>query len=296
VDTEFTKKEDVSLQVSFYHNHQLLEKWIVFNTKLVDDELEEKLISICEKDEISCFFHEFHDDTSILHRLVSGLIRRNFPEEEFSDTNFLVNLLFFYSPKDIEYSFGFNRIKQFFKKKQPKKNTPFIIQDRAIRGSFPIHREKYPFKVRYRLRDLKGYTNLSLKALANSLSIEMNAKNELDAYKTNMDFALRLKPELFVKYAIDDSLVLYQIFEKSIEILNNLLSECLELPKFYAYNLETMKYSNGSLVSDIFIKYLNYWTIKKIKKQVILKINYWYQYWYQHHSISGTTLVPGISL
>ena len=28
VDTEFTKKEAVSLQVSFYHNHKLLEKCI----------------------------------------------------------------------------------------------------------------------------------------------------------------------------------------------------------------------------------------------------------------------------
>lgn len=70
------------------------------------------------------------------------------------------------------------------------------------------------------LRDLKGYTNSSLKNLAESLNILMESKDLLEEYKSCMDIALKDHTDVFLKYCLDDVIVTYKIFNAELIIVN----------------------------------------------------------------------------
>lgn len=80
-----------------------------------------------------------------------------------------------------------------------------------------------------------------------------------------MDLALVEQTETFIRYALDDALVLYPIFQKMIAYTNSIMKNSLGMPSYFQYSEETMKYSNGSLVASTFEKFLYFYCCGKPK-------------------------------
>ncbi len=94
-----------------------------------------------------------------------------------------------------------------------------LSQKRNIKGSIQIQQNNFQYRII--LRDLFGYNQYGLKSLAESVGL--NKIDELDSYKTKMDKALIEKPELFIKYSMNDAELLIDIFYKKIDSFNELL-------------------------------------------------------------------------
>jgi hypothetical protein len=116
--------------------------------------------------------------------------------------------------KDLTYAFGYENLKPYYL--GVKKG---LSQKRNIKGSIQIQQNNFQYRII--LRDLFGYNQYGLKSLAESVGL--NKIDELDSYKTKMDKALIEKPELFIKYSMNDAELLIDIFYKKIDSFNELL-------------------------------------------------------------------------
>jgi hypothetical protein len=179
IDGEWTEKEFVSLQFIYYLNGKAISKNIIFNSELLESKKKGEIEKECAKQGINAYFEKYDDDRSFLHEHTESMISNNFSPEMIKKKNFIVNVLFFYSFKDLQYGFGFNNLRPFFTDKPKYGNNPWILQSRAIMGKLLLSSEKLDKTIVYRFRDLKGYTNSSLVELANSLGVEMLSKESL---------------------------------------------------------------------------------------------------------------------
>lgn len=140
----------------------------------------------------------------------------------------VVEVLFYFSYKDLWAAFGFND-------DCLERNNNFSCQDwvirlRGIKGKF------WRGETTYKLIDLKGMSNLSLKGLTSSYGFEMESKDLLDSYKDNkMHLALlsdnsSLRRD-FIKYAMDDAKILSPLLNKIRSSFEDICLNELDFPK-----------------------------------------------------------------
>ncbi len=148
-----------------------------------------------------------------------------------------VNFIFFFSWKDIIACFGFENLRPYFvgKNKNPKYDGYFRQQNNIYGYSTYEYASIYfetPIIIKYILKDVFGCSNGSLQSLIDSAGLSDNFssdKKEMDAYKTNMGLALIEQPSSFVKYAMNDAVVLSSILNTKIENSNSILIEVYKI-------------------------------------------------------------------
>ncbi|WP_013325089.1 hypothetical protein [Gloeothece verrucosa] len=170
-----------------------------------------------------------------------------------------LNLLMFYSPKDLFLLHGSNNFNRLVLPEQfldDQKGDEYLIgeisQKRNIKAIYKL--KGHTIKV----KDLKGWTTGSLKALASSVAIELADKGKMDAYKTNMVAGLINEPESFIEYSIGDTDCLLSIYQKFSANIQSLQSQALELPESTCFTLQNIPMTTGSLVANSFRKYLEH--------------------------------------
>lgn len=164
-----------------------------------------------------------------------------------------LTLLMFYSPKDLMLLHGrrnFDRL---------------VLPETNLEGEGPIGQitQKRNIKARYKtgkhtinIRDLKGWTVGSLKALAASVAVELTDKGAMDKYKTEMLTGLIEEPENYLKYAIGDTDCLFDIYREFTTNVQKLQSASLSIPESECYTTENIPMTTGSLVANSVRKYL----------------------------------------
>ena len=223
VDTEFCNDGPLTLQVAVFYKDDLIDKRIFVNKMEKTPLLEEQSLLFEKIYSIPVDFIEFGDETTVLHPYVTSLIQNRIPEAINDKKIVKAFLYFYYSPKDIEYAFGFNNIKDFFCKYKPKGRSPYILQRRAMTGRYPIkNNSECDFKINYYLKDLYGWSQGKLDKLATSVNVNMDSKTLLDDYKADMRNPLHSMTEIFFKYAIDDAEVLYKIVKNKIYLFDRI--------------------------------------------------------------------------
>ena len=127
------------------------------------------------------------------------------------------DLFLYYSLKDLTYGFGFKNMMPYDLEKKPG-----LVQRRNISGKIEIEQNygERGYDLVFKIRDLCGLHPGGLKDLAKSVSLEKIDK--FDPFKSNMDQALLTQPDLFIEYAMNDALLLPNIFEKKIVINNTI--------------------------------------------------------------------------
>ena len=163
------------------------------------------------------------------------------------------NVLMYYSPKDLNVSFGFKNLKPFYDKRK-------ITQKQRISGTYTnVNTEsKSKNKLEYRICDLKGWSNTSLKEFAASVGVEMTAKDKMDDYKTHMLDGLIAEPETFLDYMVGDTTCLFEIREKFVENIQWLQRDVIELPKENVDKDDEIPLTIGSIVAGTLEKYIRF--------------------------------------
>nr|AOH77124.1 putative encoded protein [Dunaliella salina]AOH77125.1 putative encoded protein [Dunaliella salina] len=130
--------------------------------------------------------------------------------------NFIFNLYFFYSLKDLTIGFGeANMLPYYLGKKKHiarKRNYTgkmFFVED--LSGTIP--RNNFDIK----LNDLFGIDVGSLETIMSSCGLDTSNKNLLDDFKERMDLALINHTYLYCIYAMQDASVLFTILEIKID-------------------------------------------------------------------------------
>lgn len=167
--------------------------------------------------------------------------------------NYLANIFFFYSPKDLHIALGYENFK--IKALEKNRNGKWLIeQKRSITGSFKVHAED--FQITYVLRDLAGWSGRGgLLELAKSVGVgDHLTKTSLDHYKNSMEVALETHTETFIRYSLNDVSLLKQIVTNKTKMVNRVINEVLGIHKKYSRN--TIPYTTGALVSDVFTNFL----------------------------------------
>lgn len=163
-----------------------------------------------------------------------------------------IYLYLFYSPKDLWIGIGYNNFGG-FAAKTSKKGKPKIDQTRNITGKFTFKFEN-DFKLNYIIKDVSGWSRLGLANLASSVGIVSEDKGLLDDYKSCMETGLELKTSEFVKYALNDVLLLKQVVYKQVESINWLIKEVLH--QHFEFTIYSIPLTQGKLVSVIFTNFL----------------------------------------
>ena len=110
---------------------------------------------------------------------------------------------------------------------------------------------------RIRIKDLFGAANSSLAKLYNLVGIEDTAKNLVAGeMKSRMNEVITQSPKKFFDYAISDSYMLYILWDKRVEQINNIIKKALGFsPDF---TTDDCPRSSGQLVSEVFMKWLTF--------------------------------------
>jgi hypothetical protein len=162
----------------------------------------------------------------------------------------------FFSFQDLNFAFGWNNVEKQLKNEISSKSKRKIEQRRSITGTLKIEDYSSSRQNRWRIRDLSGVTNMSLKDFAASLGIEMKDKGKLDDLKSCMDVALLNKTEIFLDYALGDVFVLEEIYFSFLSLVNDTLSNVLGLPSKFLFTEKTLPLTTGSLVAETFERYI----------------------------------------
>jgi hypothetical protein len=222
-DSEWQGKKWVSTQFS-----SILGRFLYVTTyasKKTKDRLEEH----CKVQNIIFISAQMMDEKQIL----ADYLQRIDCERKYQK----LFLLMFYSPKDLEYSIGWDIVRELIVSEK-------IIQKRNIRN-------QDQFKVDDRfvyIRDLKGWTQGGFQDLANSCAVTLSAKGEMDEYKTKMFEGLEATPEKFVDYAMGDVDDLLKVYYSFVELVRN-VQEMVGIKDEYKFNNENIPMTIGSLVA-----------------------------------------------
>lgn len=229
--------------------------------------------------------------------ILSPSLNENFVEEfiqkwylfqsvssEFPGGQVEVDLCMFFSPKDLEYSLGWDAFEESMKDgtilKARAMTGVFTSKDEEIYSDgkeFSLENEiKVPFRLKVRINDLSGLTNGSLHKFADSLNVKMNAKDALDDYKTRMIDALIECPHTFIEYAKGDVEDLETIHREKLKSENIILKDVLELPEDSLYTIDSMKKTSGSLVAYAVEECINYKAVDEPRKDSFLQLSYEY--------------------
>ncbi len=208
-------------------------KWgtIIFHNPEIPEETKERLYAEAAKQRVTLLFRPRCDQTI----LVLDVIKRLKIAED------IIYLLFFYSPKDIEYACGWDA---FFDS---------IIQNRVTkRGSAISGKVLLPNDRKIILKDLKGWQPKgSLLKLANSLGVKATDKGAMDDYKSHMQDGLLNEPETFLRYEVGDVKMLRKIHRKYINNIRTLQKDCLNMNDNELLNSMTIPATQGAVVAKI---------------------------------------------
>lgn len=259
IDSEFTFLEDgtaypISIQGVFKYKDKL-KKLIVLNSKYKMKLNLTHLFEFSLEDDIEVYFDDFEDpfNSLILYYFYESL--KKDPDYMNLDGIKTINIVLYlyYSAKDLTYCFGYSNLKPYYLGK-----LNYISQKRNIVGTFYIDINNIKHVIT--IRDLYGYNQYGLKVLAESVGLEK--LDVLDSYKTQMDLALIEKTEDFIRYSMNDAILLFEIYSKKIATFNEILA-------IFGINEQNAQFTKvntpstiGSVVYNIFIRYLRYNVLK----------------------------------
>lgn len=267
--------EPLSLQLLLDFDHPDIpsQTFMVLNKKYLQPSKLDDLIEQGKSPNIRYMFHSFQPSmdniTTILHECLYDYVNipdwkdQTFKKEliDVGDTDiFYCNLYFFYSPKDLWIAFGWKRFKWLLNQSFNQKGS-YIQKKRSISGRLVnkpgTSDEKqgdHRFHIIYTFKDISGWTNSSLAALSESVGVVPKEKNSLNQYKTHMEDALLENTDLFIRYAINDVLLLKQIVAAQVTLINTLCRDVLQID--CAFTKETIPMTTGKLDSVIFQRYI----------------------------------------
>jgi hypothetical protein len=167
-----------------------------------------------------------------------------------------LDLVFFYSPRDLEYLFGHSYLSSYYTQKIPKGKDPtYIIQKRSIFGRIKMYTGYGIITIRF--RDLYGWSTGGLQSLMASVGIDSKTKSILDGFKSRMEIAVRDHFTEFMTYAINDIIVLDKIVNLQVKRVNQLMLDVWGIPIFFHFHRDTIPYTNGALVAAIFERFIH---------------------------------------
>jgi hypothetical protein len=151
----------------------------------------------------------------------------------------------FYSPKDLTAFFG----REDFTEILSRKNVP-LSKLRNITGKF-IHKG-----TEFTIQDTLGLTNSALEQLLESVGIDITDSKLLakGRDKGKMEEWILDNPNTFLKYAIGDTIDLMKAIPLRVEQINTIINNALP-HNLGNYTTDTIKFSSGSLVNDVFIRW-----------------------------------------
>ena len=171
------------------------------------------------------------------------------------------DVLMYYSPKDLNVSFGFENIKPFYNKKkitQKKRLSGTYINTDSEAQKKTKTKTKTKNELKYHICDLKGWSNTDLKDFAASVGVEMTAKDKMDDYKTHMLDGLIAEPETFLDYMVCDTTCLFEIREKFVQNIQWLQRDVIKLPKDKVYGDGKIPQTIGSIVAGTLETYIRF--------------------------------------
>jgi hypothetical protein len=174
------------------------------------------------------------DDDNVLRRAMPELFPGRVPRR--------VDLLVFFSPRDVEYAVGWPLWSEAVRAGQ-------VSQHRGLSGGFGL-------APRVRVRDVSGWLKTSLKNTARALGVPAGDKGIMDAYKANMSRGLRERPRDFIRYAVGDAVLLPLIYDAFVGLLNGTLRDTLGVPERFLFEPAAIPMSTGRLVSAAFTAWL----------------------------------------
>jgi hypothetical protein len=201
-------------------------------------------------------FGSFEQFQTIINFFYNGQITKMSPmemdeiEKRKNKGYIVLDLLMFYSPKDIEYTLPIDLYKDLLKFTTQTRRIKVDTKDGLFNTGYKINNLPLCLKV----TDLVGLSVGGLKTTAEGLGLKMDNKNSLDALKDRMHIALKEQTEDFLKYAEDDTKILFDIEKVKLENINHIVNNVIGVD--YEYTIDNLKRTQGSLVADIFEKWI----------------------------------------
>jgi hypothetical protein len=228
------------------------QKWFCLQSLLRDrqiigEDTVSRVEAHCKLTGVNLYWVEFNDSRDVLTEVLD-MVEEGYEDEDGLpvEANFShVDNLIFSSPRDIWKSHGWNNVEEFF-------DEANIDKKRAIEGSYKLSTRNY------KIWDLSGWTNESLKSLAMSVSVDTKDKGKMDKYKSNMLQGLIDEPEMFIDYSMNDPELLLKIVQEFTKGQRTLQIETLGLPERVAYTIETIPRTVGSVVAQTIQKVVDW--------------------------------------
>lgn len=193
LDCEWVGNKFISMQLSLHIDGKLMKKVLFLEKSFLTEENKKFYKHLGESDKTEIRILSQEDTLNILDNFLYNYFTSYFQEFLKQYKEIKVHLLFFYSPKDLEYAFGFENIKPFITSRLPKQiYKNWLIQNRCIMGKIKFNKDTKYIQINYKIRDLVGSTNSSFANDALSTGIQLANKGKLDNYKTCIDIALNL--------------------------------------------------------------------------------------------------------
>jgi hypothetical protein len=222
---------------------------------------------------ISPSLKEYADDA--ISFAINDFLSRDFiPTIDYDPkyNEFLVQVLFYYSPNDLTIGFGRDLMLPMYRGKIKGLNLNRKFISGHFRKSY-VNQNGVETKFHYIFFDIAILdSNMSLLDAANSLGLSTSDKTLLDKYKSNMDLGFKKHPTDFINYGMSDSRLLIQILDAKIKSNNLLLSSYDIKYQFTRYNFPK---SLGSLVNCIFKLYLEHIVYKNNTKTKFVLSKLW---------------------
>ncbi|AUT00884.1 hypothetical protein CLI64_11015 [Nostoc sp. CENA543] len=232
---EVVKSEWLSTQFSTYSKLTGEKRRYLFVSNDVSTPCYKRLMSYELVSGVKVIFVEMSDSLNLIEYILNDC------DKDRQHKN--INLLMFYSPKDLEYAFGWDFI-------QPLYMSGAIQQKRNISCRPPFVLEVNEHKYTVDIKDMKGWSgNSGLKALADAVGVKMQSKAGMDSYKTHMRDGLEAFPDLFAAYSMGDVDDLLSIYSAFVELVRWVQHEVIGLPKEMCFNEENIPMTTGSLVA-----------------------------------------------
>lgn len=247
---------NVSVQVLIKFPKHKSRKFIVIN-ETYQNKLDLNLIKNWSKSN-DCIveFLPITQNTNVIHLLLEKYFLQDLTTENIEKFKISGTVHMFYSFQDLGFAFGWNNVIKQLKESIDKKPRGRIEQRRSITGTLKIRSEDFITSADWKIHDLCGWTNSSLKDLASGLGIDMTNKDSLDDLKSSMDLALITRTEIFLNYALDDVVVLKQIKESFVNMVNEVLKKTLDLPWYLTFTGKNIPKTMGRLVAESFERFL----------------------------------------
>ncbi|MBD2535306.1 hypothetical protein H6G97_40280, partial [Nostoc flagelliforme FACHB-838] len=162
-----------------------------------------------------------------------------------------IRLLMFYSPKDLEYSMGWEKIRKLYL-------SGAVQQKRNISTPQPITLQVGDRSYSLSIKDMKGWSGTGgLQSLAKSVGFEMTAKSEMDDYKSRMRDGLEAMPAIFAAYAMGDVDDLHEIYKAFVELVRWVQADIIGIPVEDCFTEDNIPMTTGSLVAATLLKWLH---------------------------------------